>query len=1139
MKRKIGISVAVLAVLAAFSAGVWWLKTALGLQGLKASLLVWGLTGLGVLVATFVLVYLLRKPAPPPPPKDAVTEELQKALSGAEKKLATAKVAPSGALGKLPVVLMLGGPGSTKTSSIVRSGLDVELLTGDVFRDDAVVTTRGANLWFGRNTLFIEPGRDVADEPTRWRWLMRRLQPARLKGALSSGQQAPRVAVVCYSCEGLTPANAVDTATAAARSLRDRLGQLAQEFGIRLPVYVVFSKLDRVPGFAEFVQNFTKDEGRTVLGATLPLTSRADGSSYAERETRRLNDAWGRLFSGLASRRIEVLARETAGDRKPAAYEFPREVRKLGTAAVQFLVELCRPTELGLGPVLRGFYFSGVRAVVSADAAPMPSLMAAREAQPAAAGATSVFKPVAGLAPAASAMPGGGRKKPDWVFLSGLFPDVILSDGVAMGVTRGGARVSALRRTLAGIGVGLAAALLIAFTFSFARNRSLQRSVARAMNAASALPSATVAVPSAAQLTVLDSLRERVAVLSDYYHDGPPFWMQWGLYSEETLYGRARAVYFDKFAKLLYDSTRAGLRRATRNAGMPNAAVPYDSSYRLLRTYLVTTDEFAHSTPEFVGPNLLTAWPQAAVVDSSARELARRQFEFFGSELVFGNPYDNDRSDPSIVGPARALLERSSGLTPIYLSMATSAARHGQAVRFTAGQGAVVNPYEVPAQFTKTAWHYFVDTALTTELTKFLQGEPWVTGGRVKPPADADSVARALKQLYIDDYVKAWRRYVKSASVVGFGSIPEAGKKLEILSRSTSPLLAMLLVGSDHAMVDSAFVRRPLQPLDVVMPLKNRDTFVGGANQEYMDALGGLSSALQQAAAVPTGVDNTAQLQGVQAAVMKVSDAVGKLSRQFSAGPDAEMGMTALLKSPAERVTGLISGELSAQKRAGAASAANDAAKAFCTQAQPVLDKFPFSRATEQATRAELTKLFKPTGGDISQFFDQLVASSVLARQGGTYRAASGAAPTPALLQFVRASSAITDALFPNGASEPRIQFEIRPHMQGMVPVTMTFGEETRQLTRGDEQPMRATWRFGDKSSIVFSRQGSNRQEVPGPWAPFKMYWNESTPGGPNGGRTYRVELSGVTVGNIELSPVGGFEDQGPFLLACPTTAVR
>src|SRR4029079_6857468 len=102
-----------------------------------------GLVLLGALVAIVTLIYLMRKPAPPPPPKDAIVAEIAKSLTAAEKKLATAKVAPSGALGKLPVVLVLGTPGSTKTSSVVRSGLEAELLIGDVFRDDAVVTTRG------------------------------------------------------------------------------------------------------------------------------------------------------------------------------------------------------------------------------------------------------------------------------------------------------------------------------------------------------------------------------------------------------------------------------------------------------------------------------------------------------------------------------------------------------------------------------------------------------------------------------------------------------------------------------------------------------------------------------------------------------------------------------------------------------------------------------------------------------------------------------------------------------------------------------------------------------------------------------------------------------------------------------------
>jgi type VI secretion system protein ImpL len=1141
MKRKLTFSVVVAAALGLYLTGVWWLGNALGLQGRNALILRGGLALLGLLVAVFSLIYLLKKPAPPPPPKDAVVDELQKSLATAEKKLATAKVAPSGALGKLPVILVLGTPGSTKTSSVVRSGLDVELLTGDVFRDDAVVATRGANLWFARNTLFVEPGRDIADDAARWRWFMYRLRPGRLKGALSSGQQAPRVAVVCYSCEGLTAANAADTATAAARALRDRLGQLAQTFGIRLPVYVVFSKADRVPGFAEFVQNFTKDEGRAVLGATLPLTSRADGASYAERETRRLNDAWARLFSGLAARRIEVLARETTGERKPAAYEFPREVRKLGTAAVQFLVELCRPTELGLGPVLRGFYFTGVRAVVSGDAAAaIPSLMPAREAQPAVA-ATSVFRPMA-AAMAAQAAPvgGGGRKKPDWVFLSGLFPDVVLADTVAMGVTRGGARISALRRTLAAVGVGLAAALAIAFTTSFVGNRRLQRTVEAAYASAVSLPKETIAIPPTDALLKLDSLREQGEVLSSHVHDGPPFWLRWGLYSGERMYQPVRALYFDKFGKLLYDSTRAGLRRATTALTAPNATVPYDSAYRLLRAYLVTTDAHEHSTREFVGPALGNAWPQAPVVDSASRELARRQFEFFGSELRYGNPFA-DRGDATLIASARAVLAKSVGITPIYISMLTEAARRGQPVRLGgAGAGALVNPVEVPAQFTKAGWAYFVDTALTKDLDKFLQGEPWVTGGVAQPPGDRNQLARDLRKRYTDDYVTAWRRYVSSASVTGFANLQDAARKLDVLAGPTSPLLGMLLSVTENAVVDSVGVRVPLQPVEVVMPLKNRDTYIGGANQEYMDQLGALATAVHQVAAVPPNADATVPLQLASTAAGGVRGAVGKLSRQFATEPERQLALTRLFLVPAERVERLIQVEIAGKQKAGDASAINAAAAAFCADTREVLEKFPFARAQTQATGAELTKIFKPTG-TITQFYEQSLANKVLVRSGAGYRPApGGATPTDQLLRFMNNSRRITDALFPGGAGEPRVQFTLRPQLTESIPIlTMTFGDETFQFARGGERTVTPAWRFKDDAGVEFSRRGSGQSRDNGPWAPLRMYWNDAKPGAVAGTKTYDIIL-GQARATLEMSVGGGLSDPAFFSgLVCPVQAVR
>src|SRR5690606_2010612 len=134
--------------------------------------------------------------------------------------------------------------------------------------------------------------------------------------------------------------------------------------------------------------------------------------------------------------------------------------------AVQFLLELTRPSQLAASPFLRGFYFTGVRAVLVGDAAPVPA-PAPSPAPTAPLGATSVFNPRALQAAQAHAPPpGGARKIPEWVFLSRIFREVILRDRTAMDITAGGTRVNLLRRALIGAAAGFFLVLAGGFTVS-------------------------------------------------------------------------------------------------------------------------------------------------------------------------------------------------------------------------------------------------------------------------------------------------------------------------------------------------------------------------------------------------------------------------------------------------------------------------------------------------------------------------------------------------------------------------------------------------------------------------------------------------------------------------------------------------
>ena len=101
---------------------------------------------------------------------------------------------------------------------------------------------------------------------------------------------------------------------------------------------------------------------------------------------------------------------------------------------VDFLMNLARPSQLQANPFLRGFYFSGVRAVMVDDVAAPASRDAVMSDEGGESGATQMFNPgqLRRGQIEAPAVVARSRKVPQWVFLSRLFNDVILKDRVAL-----------------------------------------------------------------------------------------------------------------------------------------------------------------------------------------------------------------------------------------------------------------------------------------------------------------------------------------------------------------------------------------------------------------------------------------------------------------------------------------------------------------------------------------------------------------------------------------------------------------------------------------------------------------------------------------------------------------------------------
>ena len=343
-------------------------------------------------------------PAPDAAPVDDLMRE-------AEVRLPV--VSGGGTLRSLPLLLVIGEPASVKTSTILHCGASKETLAGEVYRDGNVTPTALANLWFARPAVVVEAGATMLADRARWCRLLEKLQPG--------SAAAARAALVCVDVERLTRSDAADLASRSAAYLRAHLEEYGQMVGTAVPIYVLFTRMDRVAGFAEFVRKLSHDEAGRVVGATLPAAF-LPGDSAGAMATR-LKDAYSALYRSLALARVELMARESDPEKVEPAYEFPREFHKLRPVVVRLLSELCPPGTPG-APFLRGFYFSGARPIVVEEEEPVvrPS-MDVDDVSATGMFGDSVFRPSAPVK-----APAMRRKIPQWLFLTHLFRHVLLAD---------------------------------------------------------------------------------------------------------------------------------------------------------------------------------------------------------------------------------------------------------------------------------------------------------------------------------------------------------------------------------------------------------------------------------------------------------------------------------------------------------------------------------------------------------------------------------------------------------------------------------------------------------------------------------------------------------------------------------------
>lgn len=988
----------------------WLLGPALGIAGTPLLILRILLVAVGAIVAAIILFFHFRQRN-----REAAAmsvtggEELHTLLRAAEKRLSTAQRGGPKSLDRLPLLYILGEANSAKTTTVLKSGLDPELIAGEIYRDQDVMATPVANVWYTRSCILVEAGDAVRRSPALWSKLIRRTRPRVVRSAM--GKEAPvRAAVVCVSCEQFLGASAGDAAAAAARAGNQMLRELARQLGTDIPVYVILTKLDRIPNFAEFVRNLSNEEASSPLGMALPPTG-ASAGLYAEKAMQAVTTSLDQVIFSLSEFRTELLTREAEAGNLDPVYEFPRELRKVRNHMASCLVELSRPSHLNANPWLRGFYFTGVRAQIVEQAVAVAA--ASPRAAQGDAGATRMFSVEQARAATATATPQVMTQKvAQWSFLPRLLPSVILEDKTALAATSKSGRTNVFRRVaFASISL-LLLVCLTWLTISWVKNASLVRTVLSATRSlpTTATPAGTLA--SAHDLNALDQLRAAIVQLENYQQNGAPLSYRFGLYHGDTLLESARQIYFDHFRRLLLTNTQANLVSAMNAVpAQPQPGADYLAAYNPLKAYLITTSNADKSTVDFLSPVLMQYWENGRTPESDEQvQLARRQFDFYAGELTRGNPY-TIAPDMSAVTHARSYLADFGGFERIYQQMITAASKAAHAVDFNrdnpGSAATVVDAHIVPGAFTHDGYAFMQDAIQHPD--RYYSGEAWVLGNQAPPSLDRTTLAQQLTTRYEQDFAGEWRAFLHAAEVVHYRSLGDAAGKLQLLSNPNSPLLALIYTASHNTNVASTDIAKEFQPPQAVVAPQSADKLVGAGNQSYMTGLLGLQASLAQVAQDPTAATNPAATAPVITAATQAGTAASQTAQAFNLDPQGhvdQMTLT-LLQEPITNVNELLRGR--------GAQAVNAGGAGLCSAFSPVMSKFPFApNSTVDVTPAELAAILQPGSGALWQFYDGTLKPLVL-QQGTTYVAAPNAPMklNPEFLRFFNQAAGLSALLYP------------------------------------------------------------------------------------------------------------------------------
>ena len=1038
----------------------------------------------------------------------ATADEVEMLRKGFEEALTllkqSRKAAKSGSefIYQLPWYAIIGAPGSGKTTALINSGLHFPL--ADKLGKPAikgVSGTRNCDWWFADDAVFLDTaGRYTTQESHQavdaagWSGFLNLLKKHRPLRPLNGVIVAISVADLLQQSE--------QEKTLHAKAVRNRINELYQHLGVRLPVYLLLTKADLLAGFSDFFADLSAEQRGQVWGETFSAnTLQGDQEVLTQ-----FSSAYAELLQRLQTRTLNRIQEERDVQRRAAILDFPQQLALLKPALMEFLQSTFTINRYEASILLRGVYFtSGTQ-----EGTPIDRVLGIL------AGAFHLDRQAAPL------YSGQGKS----FFLTRLLKEVLFPEAELAGQDPKLVRRNRLLQVGAYSGAGALFVLLVGlWTVSYFKNQAAMDQVEklvsdyRSLNPVSHNTRANfdVLLPKLNQLLAIEAIYQDSGLLSGF-----------GLSQADKIQAASQHGY----QVLLRDYFLPAIQNRLKERMQGQEGNNQDVLYQLLKVYLM------FNQTDKLEPASVIAWVRAdwdrqyATDPETAAQLLKHLDHLLKLEPL---PV---AIDASFVDAVRSKLTQTPLIGQIYTRFKTEAlvdkshdlylgkALGADAARvFSLSDGRDVSAYAIPGLF--TAYGYTeLFLKKSRDFVKDAVEQNWVLGNQAKVDSlQIQPLHDELKKLYLNEYQSTWNEVLSGLKLQTALSTSQTAQILDVLSRPDGPLKALLTLIDDN----TALSRLSKQLSDALAqaagkalpaagepnnPALNLAKGAVGLNagpdpvKAVEDRFEALRNLVSNSPDKPSALEPVLQqLKSLRDYFLQVSSAnaggqaIQNQANLFSgAGTDtlkqAQLEFARLpeplkswfqivISSGGQKLSSAAKGQLNDMVKTGVASTCKAALNG----------RYPFSRSSLQdVLLADFAKLFAPAG-IIDQFFQTNLKPFVDTSK-PVWAEMSAEKPLglaeSSIRQFQLAAQ-IRDAFFATGAM-PQVQFELKPKLLDNSVGTFRLQIEGQEAVyrHGPEQAVSLKWPGPNPSQgvrMVFEtldgRQIGRSKE--GTWAFFRL----------------------------------------------------